>query len=123
MTRARNCYMSEDQQQPAPPVNAVEAAARLGTLQGNPEWTGKLLNGDAAATREWHELHGLIASSDDRISSAMAGTLPEMPDSDHRFMANTASMLREFGINEPTIHHTLDGPHVTQPHSNAPTTR
>jgi hypothetical protein len=107
--------MSDDpQQQPTPPANAAEAAARLGTLQVNPEWTGLLLGGDAAATKEWHALHGLIASADDRVSSAMAGTLPEVPDSDHRLMSNTASLLRDLGVSEPTIQQTLEGREVTQ---------
>jgi hypothetical protein len=106
--------MSDGQQQPTPPANAVEAGAKLTALQADKAWSEKLLSGDAAATKVWHELHGLIASGDDRVSSAMAGALPDIPDSEHRLMSNMAGMLREIGINEGTIQQTLEDREVTQ---------
>jgi RecA-family ATPase len=99
---------------PAPPANATEAAARLETFKTDSAQREKLLAGDIALTKEWHDLHGLIASADDRVSSAMAGQLSEIPDSDHRLMANTATMLRELGLNEGTVQQTLENRPVTQ---------
>jgi hypothetical protein len=99
---------------PAPPANATEAATRIESFKTDATLRDKLLAGDATATKEWHELHGLIASADDRVSSAMAGQLSEIPDSDHRLMANTATMLRELGLNEGTVQQTLENRPVTQ---------
>jgi hypothetical protein len=97
---------------PAPPANAVEAGARLETLKADGGWADKVLSGDVAATKEFNELHVMIDAGD-RVESAMAGILPDVPDSGHRLMASTAEMLREIGIRDEVIEQTLRGHEVS----------
>ncbi len=96
---------------PAPPANATEAAARLGALSADKIWADRLLSGDGAATREFHQLSEMVANGD-QIDMAMAGPLHSLasgviPDSSLRVMSEGAAMLREKGLSDGTIRQLL----------------
>jgi hypothetical protein len=57
---------------PAAPTTPAEAATWLDTLRGDSKWTAALLSGAPAQTREFHDLHLLVAKGDS-ADHAMAG--------------------------------------------------
>jgi len=104
----------QQQQQPAPPTNAAEATARLERLRQNVDWSTKLLAGtDGAVTKEWRDLHTMIAAGDE-VEIAMSGALPDVPDSDLKQMAGTAEMLKSMGFTPLQIRETLSGREASQ---------
>ena len=105
---------------PAPPANATEANARLGTLTENKEWGGRLLAGDAAATKEWKDLTALAAGGNP-VEAAMAGVVPGLndaggmlPGGDDLVMAGVVEHLRERGISDGAIRELLNDDKVAQ---------
>jgi hypothetical protein len=108
--------MTDETQQvapPAPPANAAEASARLATLTNDKAWGDKLLASDPATTKEFHDLTKMVAEGGDHIDRAMAGALPDVPDSDLKTMAGTADMLRTLGIEPEVIRQTLENREIT----------
>ena len=107
--------MSEQQQQQpaAAATNAAEARVQLDSLRSNADFNAKLLAGSGPETNQWRDLHTMIAA-DDNIELAIAGALPDVPDSDLKHLAGTAQILKELGINEGTIRQTLENRPVTQ---------
>jgi hypothetical protein len=100
---------------PAPPSTPAEATTRLDQLRADPKWTEALLSGGPAQTREFHELHELVAKGDG-VDMAMAGVMQPgiIQDSGHVEMANTATMLRDMGFNPKQVRETLEGKEATQ---------
>jgi hypothetical protein len=100
---------------PAAPSTPTEAATRLDTLRADPKWTTALLSGGPAQTREFHELHALVAKGDN-VDMAMAGVMQPgiIQDSGHVEMMGTAAMLREMGFNPKQVRETLEGKPATQ---------
>jgi hypothetical protein len=103
---------------PAPPANAAEASTRLGTLTADKEWTEKLLAGDAAAAREFHDLSTMVATGD-KVDAAIAGIRPDIqdgiiPDSSAVLMTNVAATLRANGISDDAIRQVLTGQKVSK---------
>jgi hypothetical protein len=72
------------------------------------------LASDPAATKEFHSLTQMVAEGGDHIERALAGVLPDVPDSDLKTMAGTADMLRTLGIEPEVIRQTLENREVTQ---------
>jgi hypothetical protein len=102
----------------APPANAAEATARLETLKNSADYTTKLLAGDPYAAKEFGDLHVMIDAGD-KVESALAGTLPDVPDSGHRLMAEAATWLRGLGVSDDVVRQTLANHEVTQLEFNA----
>jgi len=102
--------------EPAPPATPAEAATRLAALKADPKWTEALLTGGPAQTREFHQLHELVAKGD-RVDQAMSGVLPAgiIRDGVVVEMQGTAEMLRELGIRDDVIRETLQGKSETKP--------
>jgi hypothetical protein len=108
--------MTDETQQvapPTPPANAAEASARLDALIADKDRGAKLLAGDPAITKEFHDLTKMVAEGGDHVDRAMAGVLPDVPDSDLKTMAGTADMLRTLGIEPEAIRQTLENREVT----------
>ncbi|MHC2195794.1 hypothetical protein ACVJF1_008427 [Bradyrhizobium diazoefficiens] len=80
---------------PALPSTPAEAATRLDQLKADPKWTASFLSGSPTQLQEFRDLHETIAKGNDDVSAAMAGIIPEMPSSDLKTMAGTASMLKD----------------------------
>jgi len=99
---------------PAPPANAGEAQNRLDALTADKAWSEKLLSGDAATTKEFHDLATMVADGGDHVERALAGNLPDVPDSKIKTMNGTVAMLRELGIRDEVIRQTLEDHEVTQ---------
>jgi hypothetical protein len=99
---------------PPAPASASEARARLDTLTADQKWRERLMSGDVAATKEFHELTGMVAEGGDDVEIAMSGKLPDVPDADQKLMAGTASWLRELGLSDGVIRETLEGKGVSQ---------
>ncbi len=106
---------TQQQQQPAAPTNATEAAARLDTLKADSGWGEKFLSGDVATVKEFHDLHAMIDAGDN-VEMALAGITPggDIPDSGAKLMANTATMLREIGLSDGVVRQALAGEGVPQ---------
>jgi hypothetical protein len=104
---------------PAPPANAQEASARLATLTNDRAWGDKLLAGDPATTKEFNSFTAMVADGGDHVERAMAGTLPDVPDSGHRLMAEAATWLRGLGVSDDVVRQTLANHEVTQLEFNA----
>jgi hypothetical protein len=100
---------------PAPPSTPAEATTRLDQLKADPKWTEALLSGGPAQTKEFHELHELVAKGDG-IDQAMAGVMQPgiLQDSAHVEMVGTADMLRSMGFNSTQIRETLAGKPASQ---------
>jgi hypothetical protein len=98
---------------PAAPSTPAEAATRLDQLKADPAWTNALMSGGPAQTRQFHELHELVAKGDN-VDMAMAGVMPDgiIQDSGQVEMAGAASMMRELGIRDEVIKEFLVG-HTT----------
>jgi hypothetical protein len=102
--------MTEAAAPPAAPTNAVEARGRLDTLIADKDWGAKLLAGDTNASREFRDLQNMADKSDDSVTStAMAGNLGPVPDSQVKMLAETADFLRTIGIKEQIIAEVLQG--------------
>jgi hypothetical protein len=99
---------------PAPPANAAEASARLATLTNDKAWGDKLFASDPAATKEFHDLTKMVAEGGDHIDRAMAGVLPDVPDSDLKHMSGIADMLAALNIRPEVIRETLEQREITQ---------
>jgi hypothetical protein len=105
---------ASDGSPPAPPATATEASARLTALSGDKAWSGKLLSGDLAATKEFNDLTTMVAESGDGVAVAMSGVLPPAANGEMREMAGTAEFLRDVGIRDEVVRETLAGAEVTQ---------
>jgi hypothetical protein len=93
---------------PAPPANAQEARTRLSAFVADNGKGAKLLSGDVETNREFTQLTAMAASDDgSTVSAAMAGG--DIPDSQSKVMAETASFLRTIGIKEGIIEEFLQG--------------
>jgi hypothetical protein len=110
--------MSAEQQQqqtpPAAPTNSAQAGARLAECVADQAWGDRLLSGDAATTKEFHELSAMHANGTTDVESAMTGAIPDVPDSGLKTMAGTADMLRAIGIEPGPIRQLLEGYEISQ---------
>jgi hypothetical protein len=109
--------MTDGTQQPAPPATAAEARAVLDTRIADKDWGAKLLAGDAAAGREFHELQAKADSPDRsaKVDLAMSGAdLGFLADSSVVQMMHMAGLLRETGFNELQVRETLSDREASQ---------
>jgi hypothetical protein len=104
---------------PAPPASAAEASAKLAALTNDKTWGDKVLASDPAATKEFQTLTAMVAEGGAKVESALAGTLPDIPDSEHRLMAEAATWLRGLGVSDDVVRQTLANHEVTQLEFNA----
>lgn len=98
---------------PAAPTTPAEAATRLGQLRADPKWTSALLGGAPGQTKEFHDLHRLVAKGDS-VDMAMAGVLQPggLQTSDHMEQIGGAAALREVGIADGIIKDVLTDSHT-----------
>lgn len=98
---------------PAPPTTPAEAATRLDTLRADSKWTEALLSGAPAQTREFHDLHRLVAKGDD-VDIAIAGALQPggIQTSEHLEMMSGAEALRSLGVRDEIIKDVLTDNHT-----------
>jgi hypothetical protein len=104
---------------PPEPGSLGDAVSRLSQLQNDKEWAGKLLAGDGAATREFHQLSEIIAAKGDTVDGIMAGAdglsntaVNGVPAP--ATVAREIPALREF-LNDNEIAELLRGNHVASP--------
>jgi hypothetical protein len=107
--------MTTEAPPPVPPSTPAEATARLELVKADPKWTEALLSGGPAQTKEFHDLHALVAKGDG-VDMAMAGVMQPgiIQDSGHMEMMGTAAMLREMGFNPKQVRETLEGKPASQ---------
>ena len=105
--------MTDQQQQPTPPANAVEARAQLDSLMSNADFSSKLLAGSGPETNQWRDLQTMIAGGDD-VEIAMSGALPDVPDSNLKQLSGTADMLRDAGFTPKAIREVLSNQEAPQ---------
>jgi hypothetical protein len=104
----------QQQQQPAPPVNAAEARAVLDARIADKSFGERFLNGNPAANKEFHDLTTMIAAGGDAVDQAIAGIVPgDIPDAGQKRMAEAASWMRERGLSDAVIRQTLTDHEVT----------
>jgi hypothetical protein len=98
---------------PTPPSTPAEATTRLDQLKADPKWTTALLSGGPAQTKEFHDLHELVAKGDG-VDQAISGTMPTriIQDSTQFEMASMAAHLKELGIRAELVREYLTG-HTT----------
>jgi hypothetical protein len=98
---------------PAAPATPAEAATRLDQLKADPNWTSALLSGAPGQTREFHDLHRLVAKGDS-VDMAMAGVLQPggLQTSDHMELIGGAAALRALGIQDGIIKDVLSDSHT-----------
>ena len=98
---------------PAPPSTPAEAATRLDQLKADPKWTSALLSGALGQTKEFHDLHHLVAKGDS-VDMAMAGVLQPgvLQTSDHMELMGGAQALRALGIQDGIIKDVLTDSHA-----------
>ena len=137
--------MAEETITPTAPPTSAEAAARISALAENPEWLGKLMTGDGAATREFSALMaakvGAVAAenpdSGDRIDKILAAptdtdgfkTVPgvgyqaadQLTASDlaTREEMTAITAFRQVGLSDGIIKEVLTGRPATQAEQNA----
>ena len=100
---------------PVPPSTPAEATTRLDQLKADPKWTTALLSGGPTQTKEFHDLHKLVAQGDN-IDAAMSGVLPDgiIQDGATVEMASMAGHLRELGVRDEVVREYLTGHSTTQ---------
>jgi hypothetical protein len=104
--------MSEEQQ-PAPKT-ATEAQATLDVRMADKAWGDRVLNRDAAASKEFRDLTAMVAAGgDDTVAVAMSGNPVNMPTTEQAQMAHTAALFREVGIRDEVTSQFLRGEQVT----------
>jgi hypothetical protein len=101
-------------QQTAPPANATEARARLDSLTGDKDWGARVMSGDVAANKEFHDLTAMVAAGGDAVDQAIAGIVPgDIPDAGQKRMTEAATWMREHGLSDGVIRQTLTDHEVT----------
>lgn len=90
-----------------------DPASKLNRLYADPQWRGKLDAGHLETRREFDALREAAAAIDP-VTAAMTGALPDVPSSELRHMAETASYLRSLGLGEAVVKEVLSGQPTTK---------
>jgi hypothetical protein len=104
---------------PAPePGTPAEAASMLAALRADKDWSNRLLRGDGAATREFHQLSEMVAKGDtvDHIMANSPGLSNLSVDGvpSPAATAREIPALRDVGLSDAVIEELLRG-HVATP--------
>jgi len=99
------------------PATASEARALLDAKVQNREWGAAILNGDATAIRELHDLTGKVDSGgDDVVAAAISGKDTGgngmFVDHEQRVMASVAEEFKRLGIRDVVTAEFLTGKQV-----------